>query len=81
MINDLAKKIDVLEKNNNRTNETEHSENIIDEDDMNTTFINPYHGGFPCDVCDFIAKSRSGLGIHVNSKHKEEIVESESNDQ
>ena len=28
---------------------------------------------------DLIAKSRSGLGLHVNSKHKEEIVEAESN--
>ena len=72
----LAAKIDDLEKYNKRTNETETTENVIDEDevDMNTTFVNPYHGGFPCDICDFIAKSKGGLGIHMKSKHKEETI-------
>ena len=75
MIKVLAAKIDDLVKYNHRTEETDKSENVIEEEsDMNTTFVNPYHGGFPCDVCDFIAKSKGGLGIHVKSKHKEETM-------
>ena len=36
---------------------------------MNETFFNP-HFGFPCDMCDFNAKTKAGLQVHMNAKHK-----------
>ena len=48
------------------------AENEIDETDFNVTFQNPYLvNGFPRELCDFQAKSNSGLQLHVKAKHKE----------
>ena len=74
MIKELAEKIDNLEKQNKQNEETESTEKVLEESDcdMNTTFVNP---GFPCDVCEFVAKTESGLRMHVNAKHTEEQLE------
>ena len=37
---------------------------------MNTTFFNP-SVGIPCENCDFIAKNKSGLQVHMRAKHRE----------
>ena len=78
MIKELAEKIEKLEKHNNDHNETGETENIVDDElDINTTFINPYHAGFPCEVCEFIAKSKGGLTVHMKAKHKENTEDPE----
>jgi hypothetical protein len=55
---------------------------IIDKNDsevtkMNTTFVNPSMG-FPCEKCDFNANSKGGLQLHIRSKHKEIIENSDT---
>ena len=37
---------------------------------MNTTFFNP-SVGISCENCDFIAKNKSGLQVHMRAKHRE----------
>ena len=55
--------------------EIENSDNDFDEitdvgNEINDTFCNP-HVGFPCENCEFNAKSYAGLKVHVKAKHKE----------
>ena len=47
---------------------------------MNNTFFNP-HVGFPCEVCDFEAKTKPGLQLHVKAKHMKgkEVQETTAN--
>ena len=46
-------------------------------DEMNCTFFNPYLK-VPCEMCDFVAKSKTDLQVHVKAKH-EECLETDTN--
>ena len=76
LIRDLAQKMDKLENLNNCYDDTTATENVLDDSEMNATFLNPSYS-FPCDVCEFIAKSKAGLQSHVKAKHKKIIEEPE----
>ena len=67
-INTLAEKIKLLEEKILEKEDLLETE--PEELDMNCTFANPYLG-FPCEMCDFNAKTKSGLQLHMKSKHKE----------
>ena len=69
MPNILAAKISVHEVKINGVPENE-DENDDTGNEMNNTFCNPF-SGFPCDYCDFNAKTNAGLQVHVKSKYKE----------
>ena len=76
LIKDLAQKIEKLENLNNCNDETAATENVLDDSEMNSTFLNPSYS-FTCDVCEFIAKSKAGLHSQVKAKHKQIIEEPE----
>ena len=70
MIRELGEKLNKLE-HRNEVDEVVITENSIDEQDINTTFVNPYHSGFSCEICEFTAKTKGGLAIHMKAKHTE----------
>ena len=86
VINELVEKVKILEeKIFGRDNEPK---NCLEETEMDSTFFNP-SVGFNCEKCDFIAKSKGGLKVHVKAKHTEikemkdqssEILNLENND-
>ena len=59
---------------NNCNDETAATENVLDDSEMNSTFLNPSYS-FTCDVREFIAKTKAGLHSHVKAKHKQIIEE------
>ena len=71
IINNLSEKIRVIEQKL-----FENTVDVIDEneEELNNTFFNPA-AGFPCDNCDFVAKSNGGLQSHVRAKHNTENVD------
>ena len=71
IFNIFAAKIKALEEKINGVieNEDQHDDT---GNEMNNTFCNPF-SAFPCDYCDFNAKSSAGLQLHVKAKHKENI--------
>ena len=80
MINHLAEKIRKLEEHFDSNDEVDITEHENNETELNLTFQNPYLANrFPCEICDFEAKSNSGLQLHVKAKHKSnEIITEES---
>ena len=62
MIQELAQQIKKLEEVN--------GESLNQSDEMNCTFFNPYLK-VPCEMCEFVAKSKTDLQVHVIAKHKE----------
>ena len=65
----LLERVQVLE------GKIENSDDNLDEftdvgNKINDTFCN-LHVGFPCENCEFNAKSYAGLKVHVKAKHKE----------
>ena len=69
IINELVEKVKHLEENlfrKEETTEEHHDEHI----EMNSTFVNPFVG-IPCEICDFIAKNKGGLQVHIRAKHKD----------
>ena len=76
LIDELFEKIRLLEvkiiANELTLNETEEIAGNEIEIEMNSTFLNP-SVGFPCEKCDFIAKSKGGLQVHTKAKHKENV--------
>ena len=67
LIKELTEKIERMEQHFD--DEMAESESV-DGNEINTTFINPYLGK-PCEKCDFIAKSKADLQIHIKAKHNE----------
>ena len=78
VINKLAEKIKKLEENYDNDDDEDVIENDVEETDVNTTFVNPYlKKRYPCEICDFQAKSNAGLQLHVKSKHTQPDLISE----
>ena len=78
MIGRLAEKKKKLEEHLDLSDEQDTNESEIDETSLNTTFQNPYlTKGFPCEMCEFSAKSNSGLQLHMKAKHKHSDIISE----
>ena len=75
IINNLVEKIRNIEEKSRE--EQTHNEDVSDLNDFNSTFINP-SVGFPCENCDFNAKSNGGLQTHIRAKHKEISENSEN---
>ena len=40
------------------------------ESELERTFVNPF-ASVPCEKCEFVAKSRHGLQVHMRAKHRE----------
>ena len=69
IINELVEKVKILEENLLRKEDTT-DEHLEEDIEMNTTFFNP-SVGISCENCDFIAKNKSGLQVHMKAKHRE----------
>ena len=67
IISDMDNRIKILEERMNGTHEEAEEESVLD-----CTFFNPYNPlSFQCAECDFIAKSNTGLKVHIKAKHGE----------
>ena len=70
IINNLAEKVKALEDKLLAKEDTLNETEVIEEIEMNSTFFNS-SVGIQCEHCEFIAKSKRGLQVHVKAKHNE----------